>query len=142
VDRQVGAVFLVNGKVVGMDAFGKAATFSQVFKNLLESYAMDAVDRFEKETDADTGKKAASDVLVAASAAKPESRPSVSLDKDLRIESDELIGFALEHDGHVVQFCLFAGPGSREGNKSTRYVRSSSRRRGKGVLGLLVIIID
>jgi hypothetical protein len=27
VDHQVGAVFLVNGKVVGMDAFGKAATF-------------------------------------------------------------------------------------------------------------------
>jgi len=39
-DRQVGAVFLVNGKVVGMDAYGKAATFSLVFKNLLESYAL------------------------------------------------------------------------------------------------------
>jgi hypothetical protein len=37
VDRQIGAVFLVNGKVVGMDTFGKAATFSRVFKNLLES---------------------------------------------------------------------------------------------------------
>lgn len=49
VDRQVGAVFLVNSKVVGMDAFGNSATFSRVFKNLLESYALDAVDRFEKE---------------------------------------------------------------------------------------------
>jgi len=56
VDRQVGAVFLVNGKVVGMDAFGNSATFFRVFKNLLESYALDAVDCFQKETDAGTGK--------------------------------------------------------------------------------------
>jgi hypothetical protein len=57
VEDQIGAVFLVNGKVVCMDAFGKAATLSLVFKNLLESYDMDGVDRFEKETDAGTGKK-------------------------------------------------------------------------------------
>jgi hypothetical protein len=35
-------------------------------------------DRFEKETDAGAGKREASDVLAAASAAKAESRPSVA----------------------------------------------------------------
>jgi hypothetical protein len=94
VARQVGAVFLVNGKVVGMDAFGKA-TFSRVFKNLLESYALDAVDRFEKETDAGDGAKAASELLMAATAAKAESRPSAGLGMDLRLESDKLVGFAI-----------------------------------------------
>jgi hypothetical protein len=116
VDRQVGAVFLVNGKVVGMDAFGKSATFSQVFKNLLESYAMDAVDRFEKATDAGTGKKAASELLMAALAAKAESRSSVDLGMDLRFESEKLVGFALVHEGQMVNLCIFQNGEDRKPN--------------------------
>jgi hypothetical protein len=30
----VGAVFLINGEVVGMDAFGRPETFSKVFTKL------------------------------------------------------------------------------------------------------------
>ena len=133
VDRQVGAVFLVNGKVVGMDAFGKAATFSQVFKNLLESYAMDAVDRFEKETDAGNANKQSLDILVAASAAKAESRPSVGLGMDLRLESEKLVGFALEHEGRVVHICLFPNTGNRKADGSTRMARHSTRRQRRGL---------
>jgi hypothetical protein len=132
VDHQVGAVFLVNGKVVGMDAFGKAATFSRVFKNLLESYAMDAVDRFEKETDAGTGKKAASDVLAAALAAKAESRPSVGLGIDLRFESEKLVGFALVHEGQMVHICIFQNGEDRKPGGFTRVVRHSDRRQRRG----------
>jgi hypothetical protein len=133
VDRQVGAVFLVNGKVVGMDAFGKAATFSRVFKNLLESYAMDAVDRFEKETVAGIGTKAASDVLAAASGAKAESRPSVGLGMDLRLESDKLVGFSLEHENRVVHICLFPNAGNRKTEGSNRMARHSTRRQRRGL---------
>ena len=133
VDRQVGAVFLVNGKVVGMDAFGKAATFSRVFKNLLESYAMDAVDRFEKAIDVGAGKKAASDVLAAASEAKAETRPSVGLGMDLRLESEKLVGFALEHEGRIVHICLFPTIGNRKTESSNRMARHSTRRRGRSI---------
>ncbi|MBI5578949.1 MAG: hypothetical protein HY895_07335 [Deltaproteobacteria bacterium] len=49
-DRQVGVVFLVIGKVVGLDAFGNSATCSRVFKYLIESYPLDTIDSFEKET--------------------------------------------------------------------------------------------
>jgi hypothetical protein len=133
VEDQVGAVFLVNGKVVGMDAFGKAATFSQVFKNLLESYAMDAVDRFEKETVAGTGKKTASDVLAAAAAAKTESLPSVGLGMDLRLESEKLVGFALEHEGQIVHICLFPNTGNRKADGSTRMASHSTRRQRRGL---------
>jgi hypothetical protein len=133
VDRQVGAVFLVNGKVVGMDSFGQAATFSRVFKNLLESYALDAVDRFKKETDAGVGKKAASDVLAAASAAKTESRPSVGLGMDLRLESEMLVGFALEHESRVVHICLFPNAGNRKAEGPNRMARHSTRRQRRGL---------
>jgi hypothetical protein len=133
VDHQVGAVFLVNGKVVGMDAFGKAATFSRVFKNLLESYAMDAVDRFERAIDAGDGAKAASDVLMAAAAAKAESRPSVCLGMDLRLESEKLVGFALEHEGQIVHICLFPNAGNRKADGSTRMASHSTRRQKRGL---------
>jgi hypothetical protein len=133
VDRQAGAVFLVNGKVVGMDAFGKSVTFSRVFKSLLESYALDAVDRFEKETDVGTGKKAASDVLAAASVAKSESRPSVGLGMDLRLDSEKLVGFALEHENRVIHLCLFPNAGTRMPDSSTRMARHSTRRQRRGL---------
>jgi hypothetical protein len=48
VGYQVGAVFMINGKVVGVDAFGKPETFSKTFKKLVESYAMDAIDWLEE----------------------------------------------------------------------------------------------
>jgi hypothetical protein len=116
-----------------MDAFGKAATFSRVFKNLLESYALDAVDRFEKEADVGAGKKAASDVLAGASAAKAESRPSIGLGMDLRLESEKLVGFALEHEGRVVHICLFPNAGNRKADGSTRMARHSTRRQSRAL---------
>jgi hypothetical protein len=129
-DRQVGAVFLVNGKVVGMDAFGNSTTFSRVFKNLLESYALDAVDRLEQGIAAGDGERAATDVLAAALAAKADSRPSVGLGTDLRLESDKLVGFALEHEKQIVHLCLFPNTGSRKAEEgATRIVRRSTRRQ-------------
>ena len=94
---------------------------------------MDAVDRFEKEIDAGAGKKAASDVLAAASAAKAESRPSVGLGMDLRLESEKLVGFALEHEDRVVHICLFPNAGNRKADGSTRMVRHSTRRQRRGL---------
>jgi hypothetical protein len=49
VDSQVGAVFMINGEVTGLDAFGRAETFSKTFRKLLESYALDAIDWYEPE---------------------------------------------------------------------------------------------
>ena len=130
VDRQVGVVFLVNGKLVGMDAFGNAATFSRVFRNLLESYALDAVDRCGKRCAAagDADRQSA-DILAAALSADAEARPSAGLGMDLRLESEKLVGFALEHKGRVVHICLFPNAGSRKSGDSVRMVRHSMRMR-------------
>jgi hypothetical protein len=130
---QTGAVFFVNGKVVGMDAFGKAETFSRIFKNLLQSYALDAVDRFENKAHTEAGIKPAKDLLASASEAKTESRPSVSLGMDLRFVADKLVGFALEHEGRVVHLCLFSNAGTRNSNDSARMVRHSTRRQRMGL---------
>jgi len=50
-DSQVGAIFMINGKVVGLDSFGNPESFSKVFEKLMESYALDAIDWFDPEKD-------------------------------------------------------------------------------------------
>jgi hypothetical protein len=90
-------------------------------------------DRFEEETDAGAGKREASDVLAAASAAKAESRPSVGVGMDLRLESDKLVGFALEHEGRILHPCLFPNAGNRKTEGSTRMARHSTRRQRRGL---------
>jgi hypothetical protein len=49
IDGQVGAVYMINGKIAGMDAFGKYDTFRKVFKKLLGSYALDTIDWYDPE---------------------------------------------------------------------------------------------
>ncbi|MDZ7700419.1 MAG: DUF6569 family protein [Deltaproteobacteria bacterium] len=49
IDSQVGTIFMINGQIAGMDAFGRSGTFTKVFKKLLESYALDAIDWYESE---------------------------------------------------------------------------------------------
>jgi len=43
-DEQVGALFAINGEVVGLDSFDNPETLSRMFRNLVTSYALDAID--------------------------------------------------------------------------------------------------
>jgi hypothetical protein len=49
IEGQVGAVFLIDGKVVGIDGFGKPETFSKVFRKLLESYMLDTIYQYNPQ---------------------------------------------------------------------------------------------
>ena len=132
VEMQVGAVFMINGKVVGLDCFGKPETFSKVFRKLVESYALDAIDWSEQESSGKAPKSDVTKFLGAASAASVESRPSVGLGIDYRLESYNLTGFALAHEEQVLHFSVFARRnGHREERYSSRMQRYSSRRRGR-----------
>jgi hypothetical protein len=50
-ERQVGAVFLVNGGVAGLELFDAASTWRKLSSKLLRSYALDAIDQ-QRETSA------------------------------------------------------------------------------------------
>jgi ARG and Rhodanese-Phosphatase-superfamily-associated Protein domain len=50
-DCEVGPVFAINGKVVGVECFSYQQTFSKFFSKQVQSYALDALDWLE-----DTGK--------------------------------------------------------------------------------------
>jgi hypothetical protein len=44
-ERQVGAVFIVNGRVAGLELFDAASTWRKLSSKLVRSYALDAIDR-------------------------------------------------------------------------------------------------
>jgi hypothetical protein len=132
VDMQVGALFMINGKVVGLDTFGKTETFGKVFKKLIESYALDAIDWSEQEGLGKTLKSKVTKFLWATNNATVECHRSVGLGTDIRLESRTLTGFALAHGEEILHLSVFArSNGSSEGRYTSRMQRFSSRRRSR-----------
>jgi hypothetical protein len=93
-EGQVGAVCMINGKVAGMDCFGKPETFSKVFKKLVESYALDAIDSLRKyaEKKLKAAKSDAARFLEAAAGCRVEAHRSVRLGTDCRLDTDQSSG--------------------------------------------------
>ena len=121
VKDQAGAIFAINGRVVGMDSFGKPETFSKVFNKLVGSYALDAIDWLNPEKERKVEKAQVAAFLEGCKGARVESRPSVGLGTDCRLESDGLTGFALVLDGQVLHLSTFARNG--EGGQRRRVAR-------------------
>jgi hypothetical protein len=108
VGYQVGAVFTINGEVVGMDAFGRPETFSKVFTKLVQSYALDAIDWFEPDKKETTPKDEAMGFIKEGIAAEVETHSSVGSGIDCRLSSGKITGFALCLDGKVLHLSIFA----------------------------------
>jgi hypothetical protein len=132
VEMQVGAVFMINGKVVGLDTFGRTETFGKMFRKLIESYALDAIDWSNQEGSGKTLKSKVTKFLWAANNATVECQQSVGLGTDIRLKSRTLTGFALAHEENILHLSVFArSNGSSEGRYSARMQRFSSRRRSR-----------
>jgi len=132
VGSQVGAVFMINGKVVGVDAFGKPETFSKTFKKLVESYAMDAIDWLEEGKEDKSSKSEVTKFTAGMLKCQVEVHPSVGLGKDCRMESSHLTGFALSLDDQILHMCIFSRTdGQKEGQANSRRVRYSRRKQNR-----------
>jgi len=133
IEGQVGAVFLINGNVVGLDSFGKPDTFAKVFKKLIQSYALDAIDYLEPDREIKVSKTGVSDLIRSAQSAVLESRQSVGLGTDLRLETRKITGFALALEDQILHLALFARQESE--NRTGHYshmARFSNRSRNRG----------
>lgn len=128
-ERQVGAIFAIAGKVVGLESFGKAVTFAGFFDKIVESYALDAIDDFaERKPDALTAEDAGRFVkgLLACCVS---TFPSVGLGTDCRLESEAANGLALVVDDRLLHLSAFSRAGGFGGEKPhTRMTRPSRRR--------------
>jgi hypothetical protein len=131
VERQVGAVFAVNGKVVGVECFGKSETFAKHFKKIVESYALDAVDGQRASSKRSDIRRKAQEVIGQVRASRFESFQSVGLGDDIRVDSENVCGFALAYGGKVLHLSVFArnSAGEEKPFEGSRLARFSRRRR-------------
>jgi hypothetical protein len=104
-ERQVGAVFAVDGKVVGLDLFDSAAAFRKLIQKLVRSYAMDAI---ESPVEANLPVDAAvRQFLEDMKAAALQRFRAVGKGEQLRLETDTLTGSALYAQEHILHLCAF-----------------------------------
>ena len=133
IDSEIGAIFMINGKVAGLDAFGKPGTFSNVFKKLLESYALDAIDWYDPDKEQKAFKSEVTKFRKAALAAGAEGHPSVGMGTDFRLESGKVTGFALTLDDKVLHISVFERTNDNTENvHESRMGSFTQRRRSRG----------
>jgi len=131
IDLQVGAIFMINGKVVGLDCFGKPESFAKTFKKLVESYALDAVDWFDPQKEHKSLKSEVTKFMKSSQTAKVDSHNSVGLGRDLRMESRKITGFALELDDQILHLCIFGREGRGRDTPGSGIARFSRRRSSR-----------
>ncbi len=130
IESQIGSVFMIDGKVMGMDCFGKPETFEKVFEKLVESYALDAIDTPKSKESSKVESDRVSEFVRNPTTSKVEPRPSVGLGTDCRLESKKITGFALAHDNKILHLSAFSRQAMDKKEKSfTQMIRLSQRRR-------------
>jgi hypothetical protein len=130
---QVGALFVRNGHVLGLDLFDSAHTLSALLPKLVESSALDAIDAGEVGAAA-LGPDEARRFLDAVAQAEIERFPAVGEGEDLRLRHPQVAGGALLAEGRVVHLCAFrirAGESSWSQPNGSRLMPASQRRRGR-----------
>ncbi|MDZ7752648.1 MAG: DUF6569 family protein [Gammaproteobacteria bacterium] len=127
-EGQVGALFAIDGHVVGLDLFDSPATLAAVQPKLVESYALDALDSHKREAGASDPQS----FLESATRARVETFPALGEGEDLRVRADGLAGGALVKDARVVHLCLFrvAADENQRAQRTSRLARSYQRRHG------------
>ena len=130
-DDQAGAIFAINGRLIGLDLFEHPAILGEMLEKLLRSYALDAIDQMGRryqEIPAQEVRRFMTDVAEAST----QAYPSVGMGQDVRLESDRVTGGALVLDDRVVHLSAFRTPDRRGYADDTRSGRVArpSRRRG------------
>lgn len=105
---QVGAIFSVDGKVVGMDLFDDPSTCAKLLPKLLRSYALGAVgDRIEEDVGQPVFRDASA-LLQSLGMLDAKRFPAVGLGEDWRVQGDHIQAAAIVLDGRAVHLCAFA----------------------------------
>lgn len=128
VDCQVGAVFAVDGRLVGLEAFGCAETFAGFFQKLVQSYALDALEtagQGETKPVAPAGAKA---FVESIGCCERKAYPALGSGTTVVLTSRAISGAVLVENGRVLHLSALRKAG---GNGAQRVgFGRFSRRRG------------
>src|SRR6056297_2286855 len=126
-ETQVGACFVINGRVRGLELFDVSDTCSKLMPKLIRSYALDAIeDKQEAESAASPG---INEFIRQVAAAPADSFDALGEGEDLRIHSSAIAGGALAARDRVVHLCAFSqevGAGALDNGGRMR--RASARQ--------------
>lgn len=127
---QCGAVFAIDGKVVGLELFDSAGTFARYLPKLVRSYAMDAAETRETKT-VPPVEEAVRRFIEEMQAAATQNFKALGEGEDVRIEGGAIAGGALVHGERVVHLAAFRVDGAsptlaRKGRARRSYPGSGS----------------
>lgn len=103
---QVGAVFAIADRIVGVECFDSDQTFAGFFGKLIESYAMDALEQ-ESVAPVAPQSEDAQQFLRRIQKAPRQFYPALGEGEDVRFMADTVSGGALIADGRVVHLAAF-----------------------------------
>jgi hypothetical protein len=105
---QRGAVFAIDGKVVGLELFDAPATFAKLLEKLVTSYALDALEQ-PKDAPA-PAETAVREFLERMKTAATQRYPAIAEGGDVRLRAPGVAGGALVAEGRVVHLAAFKVP--------------------------------
>ena len=106
-ERQIGAVFIVNGRVAGLELFDAESTWRKLFPKVIRSYALDAIDRARETSVAGSPPKTRAFVRTVMSS-RASVFPAVGEGDDVRLAGrGDLVGAALVARGRAVHLSAF-----------------------------------
>lgn len=105
-EKQAGAVFAINGRVVGLELFDSPQTFAGLLPKLTRSYALDAMDK-QNEPAVTPSPQSVDSFLKAVAASEGERFASIGIGEDARLNGEGVEGAALLVDDHVVHLSAF-----------------------------------
>ena len=127
-ETQVGACFVINGKICGLELFDVSSTCSKLMPKLIRSYAIDAIE--EQQVTTPTTSPGILEFIRLVAAAPADSFNALGEGEDLRIHSAAIAGGALAARERIVHLCAFSQEteaGSEGGSDNMR--RASERQR-------------
>jgi hypothetical protein len=128
-DCQVGAVFAINGRAVGLECFGHQQTFSKFFSKLVKSYALDALDWLEDAGKTQVSSESVRHFMEGVRKAPGKSHPSLGLGENVRFEDNSVSGASLVHNGRVLHVSAFGHNGHKSDGSRVTFQRFSQRKR-------------
>jgi hypothetical protein len=104
---QRGAVVAIGGKVVGVELFDSAASFSRYLEKLVRGYALDAIERKADDPPVSPSERDARAFLDLLWATHAERFKALGEGEDIRLTGRGIAGGALAAGGRLVHLAAF-----------------------------------
>lgn len=107
-EAQVGAIFVVSGRICGIEMFHAPAIFARLFPKLVRSYGLDAIEENGNGAGAPSAHTSPQALLDAVRRMRVNRQRAIGLGEDLRLHGEDVVGAALVQDGKTVHLAVFA----------------------------------